>query len=151
MTEPKPAVRRLTRDEITLRADDLVALQKSAYAIEAELIGDDRIPPLHESAEELALAGLFWHVVEVDGQIVAAIAHSDVSGGIDIERLVVHPSWLRHGLGRRLVTTLVAGTATVSTGRDNRPARRLYESLGFQHVADAEVLPGLWVSTYTHE
>lgn len=148
MTDPKPAVRRLTPAEIALRADGLVALQRSAYAIEAQLIGDDRIPQLQETAEELALAGLTWDVVEVDGQLVAGIAHRDASGVTDIERLVVHPSWHRQGLGRRLVTALPLGTATVSTGRDNPPARRLYESLGFHHVADEEVLPGLWVSTY---
>jgi RimJ/RimL family protein N-acetyltransferase len=37
----------------------------------------------------------------------------------------------------------------VTTGRDNTPARILYERLGFTWTGDAEVVPGLWVSAYT--
>lgn len=148
MMDPVPAVRRLTPAEVARRAGELVTLQKIAYAIEAELIGDDRIPQLRETAEELVQADLTWNVVDAGSQIVAAIAHSETSVGIDIERLVVHPSWHRRGLGRRLVSALGSGKATVSTGRDNPPARQLYESLGFRHVGDDEVLSGLWVSTY---
>lgn len=125
-------------------------LQRAAYALEAELIGDDRIPQLSETPEELAMAGLTWNVVEAGGLVVAAIAHSETSEGIDIERLVVHPSWHRRGLGRQLVTRIVREFATVSTGMKNQPARRLYESMGFRHVGDDEVLPGLWVTTYEH-
>jgi GNAT superfamily N-acetyltransferase len=150
MTLPEVALRQLTRAEVERRAGELVMLQRAAYAVEAELIGDDRIPQLSETPEELAMAGLTWNVVEAGGLIVAAIAHSETSEGIDIERLVVHPSWHRRGLGRQLVTRIIRGFATVSTGTKNQPARRLYESMGFRHVRDDEVLPGLWVSTYEH-
>ncbi|MFN2319348.1 MAG: GNAT family N-acetyltransferase [Dermatophilaceae bacterium] len=91
---------------------------------------------------------MFWHVVEADGHVVAAVAHSERAGEIDVERLIVDPDWHRQGLARRVVTALPAGPATVSTGRDNQPARRLSESLRFRHVRDEEVPPGLWVSTY---
>jgi ribosomal protein S18 acetylase RimI-like enzyme len=36
----------------------------------------------------------------------------------------------------------------VSTGRDNGPARTLYEKLGFTKVEDVEVIPGLWTTRY---
>jgi ribosomal protein S18 acetylase RimI-like enzyme len=42
------------------------------------------------------------------------------------------------------------GDTTVSTGRGNGPARALYERLGFSHVNDREVIPGLWVTQYLH-
>jgi GNAT superfamily N-acetyltransferase len=150
MTLPEVALRQLPRAEVERRAGELEMLQRAAYAVEAELIGDDRIPQLSETPEELAMAGLTWNVVEAGGLIVAAIAHSEASEGIDIERLVVHPSWHRSGLGRQLITRIVRGFATVSTGRKNQPARRLYVSMGFRHVRDDEVLPGLWVTTYEH-
>jgi GNAT superfamily N-acetyltransferase len=150
MTLPEVALRQLTRAEVERRAGELVMLQRAAYALEAELIGDDRIPQLSETPEELAMAGLTWNVGEAGGLVVAAIAHSETSEGIDIERLVVHPSWHRRGLGRQLVTRIIRGFATVSTGTKNQPARRLYESMGFRHVRDDEVLPGLWVTTYEH-
>ena len=37
---------------------------------------------------------------------------------------------------------------TVATGRDNAPARALYERAGFTVVDHAEVEPGLWVTHY---
>lgn len=142
------AVRRLLPSEVALRALALANLQRAAYLVEAELIGDDRIPQLTESPSELVAEGLLWDVVEIDGQVIAAVAHSEGDSSIDIERLIVDPDWHRKGLARRLVTALPPGPATVSTGRDNQPARRLYEGLSFHHVEDEEVLPGLWVSNY---
>jgi len=166
----------------------LVALQRRSYAIEAELIGDDRIPLLGETVDQLQRAGLRWLGAVVapdspggrctpgaddaaargvpaagglraDGSaavgervLAGAIAYTDEAGATDIHRLVVDPVWLRRGIGRTLVTAVLAGAAgraaTVSTGRDNPPARALYERLGFGWVADAEVLPGLWVAHY---
>ena len=129
-------------------APQLVDLQRAAFRIEAALIQDDRIPQLTESVEELTAAGLVWHVVLDNNRPVAAIAYCWDGEGLDIDRLVVHPSRHRQGLARRLLASLPQGPATVSTGRDNPPARRLYEGLGFRHTGDREVLPGLWLSSY---
>lgn len=148
MSAPRITVSRLTLSEISDRVQELLALQQAAYAVEAELIGDHRIPQLTETADELIAAGLAWHVAQTGQQIVAAIAHTDSDQGISIDRLVVHPLWHRQGLGRILVLTLGPGPAFVSTGRDNEPARSLYESLGFLHAGDREAVPGLWVSEY---
>ena len=46
-------IRLLTPDELADLAPRLLSIQRQAYALEAALIGDDRIPALHES-----LAGL---------------------------------------------------------------------------------------------
>lgn len=146
--EQVASVSRLTPDEVACHVHDLVRLQRSAYAVEAELIGDDRIPPLTETAEELLSSGLTWHVLRMDGEIVAALALIEEDGLIDIDRLMVSPQRHRHGLAKTLIGSLPAGPAVVSTGRDNTPARRLYEALGFTHAEDQEVIPGLWVSSY---
>ena len=37
-------------------AEQILAVQKSSYAVEAGLIGDDRIPLLHESVDDLFAA-----------------------------------------------------------------------------------------------
>jgi ribosomal protein S18 acetylase RimI-like enzyme len=73
-------------------------------------------------------------------------------GVLDLHRLVVDPSCAQRGLGRALVQHLLDAhpdrPAVVSTGRDNAPARRLYEGLGFAEVGTVEVLPGLQVVRY---
>lgn len=131
-------------------AAELVRLQRAAYAVEAALIGDDRIPPLHEGPADLRAARLRWFVVREAAGLVAAVGFTEHDGEVDIDRLVVHPSQHRRGLGRRLVERVLrdAERAVVATGRDNAPARHLYASLGFEHRGDREVPEGLWVSEY---
>lgn len=151
-------VRELSQSEVVQLSGELLRLQRAAYAIEAELIGDDRIPPLHESREELIEAKLTWLVITHrrdeaahESAIVAALAYQRVGGLVDIDRLIVHPDHHRRGLARALVTAALALQAptVVSTGRDNIPARRLYRALGFLETSEDEVLPGLWVVQHT--
>ncbi len=106
-------------------AAELVRLQRAAYAVEAALIGDDRIPPLHEGPADLRAARLRWFVVREAAGLVAAVGFTEHDGEVDIDRLVVHPSQHRRGLGRRLVERVLrdAERAVVATGRDNAPAR----------------------------
>lgn len=144
-------VERFPREDLQL-AHALLGVQQAAYAVEAALIGDDRIPSLHESVEELQAAKLLWLVVSLDGDIVGAVAWSESDDEIDIDRLIVAPPAHRRGIGSTLVSEVMhrAGTRRimVSTGRENAPARALYERLGFEKVEDEEVLPGLTVTRY---
>ncbi|MGP3956211.1 GNAT family N-acetyltransferase [Nonomuraea sp. 3N208] len=132
---------------------ELLALQRAAYAIEAELIGDDRIPPLHESLEELRARPLQWlGAVDEDGRLAGAVAWEETGDEVDVNRLIVHPGALRRGIGRALVKEVLvragARRVVVATGRDNAPARRLYEGLGFVLAGEVEVIPGLWIANY---
>ncbi|MEU8249919.1 GNAT family N-acetyltransferase [Nonomuraea sp. NPDC048916] len=131
---------------------ELLTLQRAAYAVEAELIGDDRIPPLHESLPELRSKPLRWLGAVDDDRLVGAVAWAETATEVDVDRLVVHPGAHRRGVGRSLVQEVMtrAGdrTITVSTGRANHPARALYERLGFALRGETEVIPGLWVVDY---
>ncbi|MGK5114253.1 MULTISPECIES: GNAT family N-acetyltransferase [unclassified Geodermatophilus] len=136
-------------------ARELLAVQAAAYAVEAALIGDDRIPPLREDLDGLRGAGLAWlGALGEDGRLAGALGWSDDGAVLDVERLVVAPTGLRRGTATALVRALLgrAGPrpAVVATGRDNVPARALYERLGFVRTGDREVLPGLWVTAYRH-
>ncbi|WP_327089745.1 GNAT family N-acetyltransferase [Nonomuraea sp. NBC_01738] len=132
----------------------LLDLQHASYAIEAELIGDDRIPPLQENLEGLLAAGeLRWlGAFDAEDRLVGAVAWEETAELVDLNRLVVDPAALRQGIGLALVKEVLARAGErrveVSTGRDNAPARRLYERLGFTGLGDVEVIPGLWITSY---
>ncbi|MEM7246332.1 MAG: GNAT family N-acetyltransferase [Acidobacteriota bacterium] len=148
---PPPQLRDvdLGEDGLAIR---LLDLQRRSYALEAELVGFDAIPPLHESLDELRASPLAWLVAETDRRVLGAIATERLADGvIDIHRLVVDPGELRRGIGRALVERARGRSrAVVSTGRDNHPAVRLYSSLGFTPVGDQEVAPGFWVRRFEH-
>lgn len=132
----------------------LLALQRAAYAVEAELIGDDRIPALHEDVAGLRAAPLQWLAASTRDVLVGAVAWAERGGEVDVDRLVVAPGAHRRGVGSALVRAVLARAGgrrtTVATGRDNVPAGALYQRLGFTRVDDVEVLPGLWVTRYAH-
>jgi ribosomal protein S18 acetylase RimI-like enzyme len=126
-------------------ADRIVDVQRAAYRIEADLIAFDGIPPLHESAAQVAaldlsLLGIF------DGQRLAALLGYTRSGPrVEIDRLAVHPDYFRRGLARRLIEALHeresdAARFDVSTGAANVPALTLYQQLGYVAIGD-ELLP----------
>src|SRR5690349_1712014 len=84
-------------------AHAVMAVQRAAYTVEAALMGDDRIPPLHESVADLCAADLVW-LAAFDGESLAgAIAWADDPVELDIDRLVVDPARHRRGIGRALV------------------------------------------------
>lgn len=154
MVAPAPcALKHLSPADDPQLAAELLALQRAAYAVEAELLGSDRIPPLHEGLDELRAVPLRW-LGAVDGSgLVGAVAWSVAPEGIDLARLVIAPRAFRRGLGRRLVAAVQDRAApgervTVATGRVNAPARRLYEGLGFVAVQHREVEPGLWITRH---
>ena len=78
-------------------AGALLEVQHAAYAVEAGLIGDPRIPPLRENLEDLQNAPLQWLAAFADGAPVGAVAWSEGRCEVDIDRLLVAPSAHRRG------------------------------------------------------
>ncbi len=132
-------------------ARSVLALQREAYAVEAELIASDGIPQLTETLEELQAAGLDWLGTFDEAGLTGAVSWKILDDGtIDIYRLVVAPRAFRQGIATTLLDALdtrFPGRPTlVSTGRDNAPARELYRRRGFTVVREHEAIPGLWVT-----
>lgn len=128
----------------------LLALQRAAYAVEAELIGFDGIPPLHEPLAALMATELVWLGAVEGDELVGAVAYQRAGGTVDLDRLVIAPRAFRRGHGRALVEAVLAREPaaerfTVSTGSRNLPARRLYQALGFRVVRHRPVAPGVLV------
>ncbi|MBT8208428.1 MAG: GNAT family N-acetyltransferase, partial [Acidimicrobiia bacterium] len=116
----------------------------------AALIGFDGIPPLHETAADVAaLTELEWIGSHRGDTLVGIAGWSLTDDAIHIDRVAVHPDFARRGHGSALLTTIPPSQkVTVSTGRDNTPARAFYERHGFSWVGDREAVPGLVISDY---
>jgi GNAT superfamily N-acetyltransferase len=129
-------------------AERLLALQRSAYAREAALIGFDGIPPLREALPELLAAGHAWLGRFAGALLVGALAWEQHEGEVEVARLVVDPDHARRGHGAALLDALDAlhpgAPMTVMTGRANDPALALYRSRGFAATGEKrEVAPGV--------
>ncbi|MFD3616576.1 GNAT family N-acetyltransferase [Streptomyces sp. NPDC058676] len=136
-------------DSVTLR--QLWELQRAAYAVEAELIGFDGIPPLHETLQELrGCAESFLGVSDEIG-LAGAVSWTRLHDGtLDICRLVVHPRAHRRGIATVLLDSLDVMEPTdvtlVSTGTANQPALALYRSRGFTPTSERGIAPGITVT-----
>lgn len=133
-------------------AGALLRLQRSSYALEAQLIGDDRIPPLKEDAGALAAWRGHWRTAWDGINLVGAIAWWENAERIDINKVMVSPSAVRHGIASALLSHVLEGAqkreVVASTGRDNAPATTLYAKHGFRRDGDEEVPPGIWITRF---
>jgi hypothetical protein len=67
-------------------------LQRASYTLEAELIGFDGIPALHESLEELRDCGESFLGLDDETGLAGAVSWVRLQDGtLDICRLMVHP------------------------------------------------------------
>ena len=104
-------------------AERVVAIQQVAYRVEADLIGFDGIPPLHDTVSDVQTHRLKW-LGSFDGETLAGVIAWSVDDGVcDIDRLAVDPGFARRGHGRRLVASVLTHpTVVVSTGTANAPS-----------------------------
>ena len=80
----------------------------------------------------------FWLVAEEDGKLIGYVGSQSVAPEADVMNLAVAPEWRNKGIGRALMTALIAQlhsrgiTALFLEVRvGNTPAQNLYRSLGF--------------------
>lgn len=134
-------------------AERLLVIQHAAYAVEAELIGFDGIPPLQEDLASLMSSTEHW-LGRYDGDVlVGAVAYEFPDDDtVEISRLIIDPSYARRGHGRALLDHLdqhePRPTSLVSTGTANIPAVALYKSRGYHEIARIEVAPGVEVTQF---
>jgi GNAT superfamily N-acetyltransferase len=134
-------------------AERVLAVQRLAYAVEAELIGFDGIPPLHEDLAALMSSTEHWLGRYSDNELVAAVAYElPAADTVDISRLVVDPAHARRGHGRALLDQLDAieprPVSLVSTGTANAPATSLYLSRGYTAIGQVEIAPGVTITQF---
>lgn len=133
-----------------LTAARIVEIQRAAYAVEAALIGFGGIPPLDETAADVAMRiDLEWIGSHARETLVGIAGWSLIEGAVHIDRMAVHPDFARRGHGSSLLTAMPRSrNLIVSTGADNSPARAFYERHEFTWIGDRQVVPGLVISNY---
>ncbi|VXB75020.1 GNAT family N-acetyltransferase [Aeromicrobium sp. 9AM] len=128
----------------------LLRLQKTSYALEADLIGDDRIPPLQEDEVDLTAWRGRWLMAWDGVDLAGAIAWWEAGDRVEIEKVMVNPGLLRRGIASALLGEVLDRASgrevVVATGRANAPAVSLYAKHGFSVDRDEEVPPGIWIT-----
>jgi len=119
-------------------AREIQCVLRSAYTVEAELIGVDDFPPLRRSVSQIEGSNTEFYGVHSRGKLCAVIELERKSASKDwlgVSSLCVTPSRAREGLGSALIDfalSLGANSVEVSTASANLPAISLYEKKGFR-------------------
>lgn len=135
--------------------ENIVELQKVSYRIEADLIGFDNIPPLHDTVDIISETEETFYGLYIEEKLAGIVSYMVEGGVFDIYRMAVHPNYFRKGIGDRLLTYMLkigqdefVEKFVVSTGMKNEPAKQLYFKHGFKFTANREVAGGLMISTF---
>lgn len=145
-------IRRLNLQDNS-EATELLALQQRAYRQEADLIGSEEIPPLHETLEALQQSTETFYGYFLGSHLAGTVSYKREGDLLDIYRMMVHPDYFRRGIARALLY-FVEGCEPgikriiVSTGALNVPARVLYQRCGFIATAEEEIIPHLWITHF---
>ena len=118
---------------------EILAVQKRAFASEAERYGDPNLPPLRETLDEIR-EQLATHVVLKavwDCQIVGSVRGHLEAGSCHVTRLAVRPDVQGRGIGSLLVGALEeqfpnAESFVLFTGHKSHRTIALYERLGYR-------------------
>ena len=134
-------------------AEDVVALQRASYRVEADILGARSLPVLKESPRKLRRTREQFLGAYEGERLVGAVSWKRSGALVDIHRLVVHPDRFRRGIAHALLEALEQLQADaerwmVATGAVNQPARRLYERHGFEPVGEQLVDGSITIVTY---
>lgn len=135
--------------------NEIIELQRASYRVEADLIGFDSIPPLHDTEDSLIECEETFCGIYVEGRLAGMVSYMVEGGVFDIYRMAVHPDFFRRGIGSRLLEYVLStgreefvDRFLVSTGMKNEPARKLYVKHGFEYKGDKAVPGGLMISNF---
>ena len=115
---------------------EIFAVMQEAYTQEANLLGIDEFPPLGITTSEIKNEQGIYYGTYIEQELAGVLHFVD----INIDSLVVKPTYQRQGVATRLLHHLIAVPSmkkvTVSTARENLPAVTLYKNFGFEQVSD---------------
>ena len=124
-------------------AERIRHLQRASYGVEALLIGYDRMPPLVERTDDIMELVLTILGVVEQRELQGLVGYRRHRDLVDVDRLAVHPSKFRRGIGARLLESVHereqdARRFEVSTGANNEPAIALYRAAGYTPMGEED-------------
>jgi len=118
------------------QAEEIRAVFQISYKVEAELLGATSFPPLSRPLEDFYSCPNDFIGHYEDEMLVAVVEMKKEEDSMHIQSLVVDPAYFRRGIARKLIDFVLQNYPvpyfTVETGKENGPARKLYESFGFE-------------------
>ena len=129
---------------------EILALQKTAFAAEAQLVNDWNIPPLTQTLDELAddwRKGIMLKAVNEGGPIIGTVRGHMAPDGFYIGRLAVQPQWQGRGCGSALLEAMIAraepNRLVLFTSTKSERNLRLYERFGFRPFKKSTTATGV--------
>ena len=117
-------------------ATEIHQIFQVSYLVEAKLLKAQNFPPLNRAVSNIVSSTSEFYAIRKN-DILAGLIEVDSEGDCtDINSLVVHPSYFRKGVAKKLMGFILASKNaslfTVETGVENKPAIALYKGLGFR-------------------
>jgi len=120
-------------------AEEILSLQKEAYASEAELYDDHTLPPLTQTLQEIEAdfaRQLFLKAVE-EGEILGSVRAYQEGDTCYVGRLIVRPDRQNRGIGSRLMDEIEgrfpeAERFELFTGHRSEGPLHIYSQRGYE-------------------
>ena len=135
----------------------ILAVQKTAFADEARLVGDWNHPPLTQTLSELAgdlRKGVMLKALSDRNELVGTVRAQASGLSMHIGRLAVLPQWRGRGYGAALLQTVMdltpASRHELFTSSKSERNLRLYERFGFRPFKRTQTATGVelvWLET----
>jgi ech hydrogenase subunit C len=127
---------------------EILALQKIAYRSETELYGDDSVPAMSQTLEQITAdfdQKIFLKAI-VNGKVIGSIRGSREGDVARIGRVIVHPYFQGKGIATRLIRQLEQEISDVKTyeaviGHQSTQNLHLYGKLGYRQVRTEQFTP----------
>jgi ech hydrogenase subunit C len=136
-------------------APEILGLQKTAYQSEAEIYGDDSLPALQQTLEELQTEfdrpGQVFLKTVVNGKIIGSVRGHAADETAHVSRVIVHPYFRGRGIGRRLVEEIEKAFPTVKrfevkTGHKSERNLFQFREQGYQRFKTEPFTPAItWI------
>lgn len=134
---------------------EILALQKTAYQSEAEIYGDDSLPALQQTLEEMQnefdRPGQIFLKTVVNGKIIGSMRGYAENDSAYLSRVVVHPYFRNRDIGHQLVRELEKALPDVKrfevkAGHKSEHNLSRYHELGYQQFKTEPFTPAItWV------